>query len=340
MSERKSICLSSGLEILDSMEGDGIQSSDQAPNRSLIMSNAATFFFELDFTFTKEQLFQLVDNFKKNVRGKKVPINYAHPKNRLSSGGAAGWVNDLDLVEDRNSDLTKVYATLEWTKQGSEDVMSKKYLYSSVGVYFNYLSPKDGKTDHGIVLFELSLTNDPIDINIGTIKELSANNQRKNAMSEEMKKQLEQNKKELSASFEQNKLLASKIEVLTLSVKAIQNEKEETKKKLASSERSADIDRLIVEGKMLPAKKEAAISLSAEAYKGFKLSLPDKPIYEKSSASGKNPSNEEKTLSAEDELISLSSELRKGDISLSYTDSITKVMIANPELAKRYNQGV
>ncbi len=334
MSDLKSFRLSTGYEILDFPED--VQSKDQIPERTLIITSKPVFDHTFDFTFSKGQMVQLVDNFNKNVRGARIPVNYAHPLARGSSDAAAGWVTGLDLVEEK--DNFKIYATINWNENGKKDVMGKKYLYTSVGVYLNYISPTDGKTEYGNVLYEVSLTNSPADVNIGMVTELSTH-KRENIMSDDMKKQLESTRNALSLSVKQNKELSSKVDSLTLSVETMRKENKDAERKLELSERSAELERFIVDGRILPAVKEKALTLSSEAYEGFKVSLPDRPVYKKSPDSGKNPDTTNKGKDAEGEIIELASKLRKEDSNLSMTDSISRVMKDRPDLEKRYNQG-
>ena len=319
--------------------------------------------YESYFAFSRMQLEQMVANFDKKSLGREVPINRDHPRTRIGSTEAYGWIKGLSVWdEEENGKITrsKLIATIDWTEEGKKLVASGKYKYVSIGAMLDRISHMDGKTKEGMVLFEVSLTNDPAFLTLPEImgdevalfSEIVQNgvNLSKQKGESEMEELLELKKK----------LAEKEGEVATLSAKLTKSEAdqanaesefEKLKVELAEknrvielSKREVELDRLVLAKKMTPAQKEAAVKLDAAAYKGFIQAIELSPGDAYASASGSVQLS--RTLSEEgsegadpDEvLLNRARELVKKDSDLTMTEAMENVMKGDATLAKKVNQ--
>ena len=332
--EKNQIRLSTGIEVL----GQDIQSEDEVPNRLLMITSKPIFDFGYELTFAVRQLEQMVENFNKGVLGRKVPVNFDHPRMRGAKTEAAGWIASLDIKMTDGGGI-EVYSGIDWNKIGRAALFNKEYLYTSIGASLNFLDKKDGKTEHGMTLFELSLTNDPADVNLGEIAQYSTNARR---LKEESEVDIKDTP-EYKAVKEQVATLQAAIETqkkeLSATLKDTQKELLSAKSELEKTQRSSTLDKMILENRITPAQKEKALTLSAEGFKGFEASVPEKGIVEAAPVkpqSGKNPPDGDK-VSAEDKLVEMASKLQKEN-TISFSEAFSQVLRENKELAAEYNR--
>lgn len=330
MDDKNKIQLSTGIETL----GENIQSMDQVPARVLLATSKPLYDFGIELTFARNQLKQMVNNFESGVLQRKVPVNFDHPRSRLASTKAGGWVTGVQMEE--SDDEIQVYGDIAWNESGKEALFKKEYLYTSLGAYINFIDRMDGKTEHGLTLYEVSLTNDPADVNLGAIAQFSAG--QRLSKGEDMP-ELDELKKELSAlkenSAQQVKELTSKLEESNKTLASSNKELAEAKEKLEKTERASELDKMIVANRITPAQKEKAMELSSAAYEGFKAAVPEEGnAVDKNPESGKNPPSDENK-NPEDQVMELASsyaEANKVDIG----EAVSAVLKDNPELAKQY----
>lgn len=244
------------------------QSSDEIPNKIEIMNTKNFVYGEEKISFPKEMLEQCIENFKKEVLGRKVPVNYDHPRFRLDKTIAAGWIKDVSL-ERMENEVYSIVATIDWNKKGKDSIFNKEYAYTSIGAYINMPDPRESSVKRGFVLYELSLTNDPANINLGSIIELS--NYRINGgdmEKEELKKSIDELKENQVAL--QKKLDKAEEEKAELAKKV-----KEQEEKAVLDKRSSDLELMVKDNRITPAQKEKAMKLSKEAFEGFLINVPE-----------------------------------------------------------------
>ena len=346
--------LSYGLALIDN---EKLNSADDIPTRILIASTDP-FYTEsgADWTIKLEELVKMVENFNRNALGIKVPVNFEHYYSSPSnSTPAAGWIQSLELEE--MGDRAKLYATIEWTKKGKTAIFEKEYLYHSIGFYFNYVSPKDGKTEYGPTLYELTLTNNPVNTNLGEFlenskktteedsnmneKELKAEIERLKGQIAELKKDNETKIVELSRSNDGTKKLKEDLEKAN-------KELAESKDKLELSKRESELDKLILDKKISPAQREQALKLSAAEYVGFKSFAENSKAnaYEgeansqgnEPSGDGGEPNVQQNAKSPDEQVDEMARKLMKEDKEMKYKDAVAQVLKKNKALAERYNK--
>lgn len=348
--------MSTGLVLLangaDSVPPEDVPSEIEFLNTSKIKYGE-----EYEIAFSKEQMEQIVRNFERGVLGRGVPVNRDHPRMRFAPTEAYGWVKEMRLeVEEKDGEMTmaRLFATINWTKEGREMVASGAYKYTSIGAYLDKTSHEDGKTKQGMVLFELSLTNDPAFVRLpevlgGELAQFSKIVQNgvsliktgaKDMNEIELQKQINEKEaqiialnKELEAA--KSTLGTTQKEVLELKKQAVLDQA-----KVELAERTAKLDKLILDNKMTPGQKEAALELTGAEFKGFLTAIE---LNQKAYAKGSdkdvtlNRGIEENFNSPDEEVLKLAEELQAKDKSLTLTEAMDRVLASNPELEKRFN---
>ena len=244
---------------------------EDVPTSVLIFTSQPVYDHGMERSLVEGQLRKVVENFNKGVLGRKVPVNYDHPGSRMADSVAAGWITQLNDGKTPEGHYG-IYADITWNPTGRQKIFDREYLYTSIGIYFNYIDYMDGKTEHGPTLYELSLTNRPANLNIGAIREFSEYGTKK-IEGDEM---TEQEKLEFSELKKLNETLTAKNETLeaSFSEKIGEFEKEKAefakiKSEFAKTQRSAELDKLIEAKSITPAQKEKAMEMNEDAYSGF-----------------------------------------------------------------------
>jgi len=84
-------------------------------------------------SFTLEKAKRLVENFKKGIYQRRLPIDAEH-QTKLS--GAVGWITDMRVNDDGSVD-----ALAEWTDRGKKLLANKRFGYISPEFFPNWMDP-------------------------------------------------------------------------------------------------------------------------------------------------------------------------------------------------------
>jgi len=205
-------------------------------------------FYFGEFEINEISLSEMKKNYDKKVRGIDLAIDVAH-QNHLD---AAGWFKKLTI---KNGEM---WATIDWNDLGIDKIGKKRFRYLSAEfdtdyekVEFNKAGVKKVKK-LGKVLLGAALTNRPFLKNMEPTTKLS-----------EEKVKMEQKVKELTESndslgaenkklSEGNKELSEKNEVLSKEISTLKEEK-------ILSEKEVTFQKMLDEGKAIPAQKDAWI---------------------------------------------------------------------------------
>ena len=308
------------------------------PTQIMVGDSRQLYVHGVDLTIAKEKMRQIVKNFNLGTLGRKIPVNYDHPRN--SFGGmpsiAAGWVKELKAKEGVDKEVT-LFAKIEWNDRGEEDIVNKRYAYVSPGLYWNFINPQDGETEHGAVLYEISLTNDPANTRLDSIVELNNNTNNSTALEDNMPDDIKKFKEELSAAKVELASMTTELAKTKTELEQTISELSAERKKRAEHQRSVELDGFIKEGRITPAAKETAMKLCASGYVGFKAGIPEKAVVAMSAKSVSSPTGAKgQYASPGDEVDALASKMVKEDASMSYSDAVSSVLETNKELAVRY----
>lgn len=122
----------------------------------------------LKFTIAADDLAAMAENWKKNVRGVDLALDFGHK----SDEEAAAWFTNVTLEEKG----TELWAEVEWTPDGKRAVAAKKYRYVSPDFAFAWRDNETGE-DYGPTLFGAGLTNRPVIKNMAPTVELTEVNE-------------------------------------------------------------------------------------------------------------------------------------------------------------------
>lgn len=333
--DKNQLHFSTGISIYD----QEVISKDDITSRLFVTSTAKVFDQGYDYSLTQEQIKKVYENFQNDTLGRKVPINIDHPRIRMGKTEAVGWISDLSL-EDRE---TSIYATVDWNEEGKLLLAQKKYLYTSIGMWINFISPRDGKTQYGPTLYEVSLTNDPANINLGEITTLSKKKridmEDKDKMIEKQKKKIAELEKKIEAMGEDKKKMSTDHETelnerIALA-KGLNQKLDEIQNKLNSKERETELEKFVLAGRIAPAQRDKALTLSKDAYEGFKAGIPEGKVIQTKFKSGDNPDDDD-NVGSEDKIITLARKYQKENPGTEFQDAVTVVLNKDAKLEKDY----
>ena len=332
------------LEDTIRLAGDG---KGSAPARLLISTTKKIVRGEGDvMQFSEKDLFNIKKNFDDNALGRDIPIIYDHSMSGFSGQTrAAGWIGGIELEKGADG-VDRLFATgIRWTKEGQSDVVSGAYRYLSVGVYLDHTDIKDDKKKIGMTLFEISLTNNPADHNLGEIGQLSKlfkefsmeppTDKDTDKKEEDLKNKAEDKKKE--STEETIARLKAEIASREKEVKKFSEkfykEKEKTmslEKKVSEDEKKAELDKLLSEGKIAPFQRDEGLKLSGDEYKGFLTFARSNKAVSVAPTGKTSTADADKTTLTQDQrdekVVTLAKKIEK-DEGLAYSDAIVKAHI-------------
>lgn len=131
----------------------------------------------------------------------------------------------------------------------------------------------------------------------------------------------------------------SSLEELMKVVSDLRKENELMEQEKKMSERKTQLDKLLEEGKISAAQKEAGVKLSEEGFKGFVEMVELSEPTVKFSEEGENttPKEEKEETDIQDQLIKLAETKMKEEKELSFSEATRLVLNENVELAEKYN---
>lgn len=231
------------------------------------------------FEITLKMLSEMVDNFKKGVRGVKPAIDFKHD----SEAEAAAWMKDVYTKPGAKPGVTELWVKPDWTAMGCKSLSDRTYGYLSADFSQNYQDNEEGKF-HGAVLLGAALTNRPVIKNMQPVIQLSEGDRMFKKLSETKKLAdiSPEDLEKVSALVEQ--LGASSIEELMAKIAEMQSqvkqagemvpeEKKEMEKQLSElktenaklkgdvtlSEQNKEFDKMLTAGKACEAQRESFI---------------------------------------------------------------------------------
>lgn len=222
------------------------------------------------FEITSKMLSEMIENFKKGIRGVIPALDFGHD----SEGRAAGWIKNLFLSDDG----TKLFADVELSGSGKQAIESKDYGYISAEFQTKY-KDNETNTSHGVVLLGAALTNRPVIKGMESVLTLSETIQKEKEMNEEQQKLLESmGFKTIEELADAYKAMKDKSDAALADapkkeeeMKKLSESFTETEKKLseanekikaleasvANGAKEQEFSKLLSEGKAVPAQKDA-----------------------------------------------------------------------------------
>jgi phage I-like protein len=248
-----------------------IQLSEEGVSKKIQLFRTGTFFHSVygKFDITAEHLQAMEKNFREKVRGIDIAVDYKHASQDI----AAGWIKNVYLAEGG----TELWADVEWTPAAEKVLAEKEFRYISPDFAFDY---QDNETlkKFGPVLLGAGLTNRPTIKQMEPVVELSEGKPIDTkgiktmdyktmdpAMLDKMTpEQLKAALVDLLAKMKAKDSEAATAgeELVNAEKKAAEMAKQcsELKKQIQLVEKNTQFEKLLSEGKAVPAQKDAFLS--------------------------------------------------------------------------------
>ncbi len=308
------------------------EGQDKAPEKIQVI-RTGTFHHEKygKFEITKDHLLSFKKNFDARVRGIDIALDYGHN----SEGEAAAWFKNLELSDDG----TELWAVPDWTPDGAQAVVGKKYRYVSADFNFDYQDNESLKK-HGPTLLGAGLTNRPVVKGQAPVIELTEGKgsevDPKDKLIEELKAKIAELEGKLGvAAGEKEKLAAAEAQLGDM-----EKQLSETKTALAglqkekeTAEKKAQFDKKLSEGVVVEAQREAF--MAGDMAKFMELA---QPVKLSEAGHGQNPPARSGDKSAEDEVLELAEKAVTEKRAKDVVEGISLVLSENKELRTRYEQ--
>lgn len=298
-----------------------------------------------EIQITPTMLSNMVTNFKNEIRGIDIAIDYRHDNHDI----AAGWIQEVQLSDDQEI----LFATkIKWTPKALQTLSDKEFRYISAEFHPNYSDNETGK-NFGATLLGAGLTNRPVVKRMEPIVQLSEKTTGGYSMPTEAVELLKQQNKDLqdkvSKLSEENKKLEdeqeklqemdmspeemlAKIKELEAKIAEMEKEKESMAQEKEMAEKESKFTHLLSEGRAVPAQKEAYLSGDMEKFIELSEQL-------NTSASGHGVQSGRPDGSAEDKIMELAQKKVKED-KVELADAISTVLSENGKLAEAYYKAV
>jgi phage I-like protein len=291
-----------------------------------------------DLNITPDMLSKMKQNFDMNTRGVDLAIDYSHN----AFGEAAGWIKSLTL----STDGTQLWASVDWTPAGMDKVKSKEFRYLSADFMLDYVDNEVGAS-HGCTLMGAGLTNRPFVKDMQPIMQLDEGKSGKKG-SEKTALQVQKVKPDSKGGIKMDEK-EKELEALKATVEAMKAEKssvdaelsdlrkklDEVSKEKLLAEKTAKFEKLLGEGKLCPAQKEAFIE--GDAVKLAELAAPVKTEVVGHGKDGveESAAADMDSQAAAQEIIKLAEKMHSEGKSISFREAILRVRRENPELVNR-----
>jgi len=251
------------------------------------------------FEITPEIAEQIVANFRTDPRD--IVLDYEHQSlNAVSNGQpapAAGWIKDLEVRDDG------IWGRVDWTPEARRYIRNREYRYVSPVYVPEYRDPKTGEVI-GPKIISVALTNTPFIPDLKPIVNKTQNQEveemeRLIALAEKIGVEVTEDLRNDADALEA--AIKAKIEELQTKnaggdagepkndegngndsndiqmtmtdmakqIAALQKELIEAKRQIAMKEAAEKVDKLIADGRLLPAQRDWAIQYAMKDPQGF-----------------------------------------------------------------------
>ena len=305
------------------------------------------------FQITPETLLKMKANFDGNARRLdkgEIPVDYGHN----TEGKAAGWIESVALEDDN----TSLWVDIKYTPEAEKAVLETEWRFISADIDFEYEDNESGMM-LGPVLLGAGLVNRPhiksMKAVFGEIGESTYNNEPTKPKGfsmtpEEMMKKIG----ELEAMISQLKAsVSSKDESMAEADKAIgdmktecadakEQLKEATTKLVKLTEenelvsKEAKFSEYLSAGKVVPAQKEAFMSMTVEMAEKLFKDAKAANFSDKGHGKENTGTNNDGDKSASDIVDERATEMMKTNSTIKLGEAYSKVLSQDKELAEKY----
>lgn len=323
---------------------------DRAPDTIQLFRTGT--FFHPDygkFDITPQMLSEMVQNFRANVRGVDLAIDYAHD----AEGEAAAWIKDVFLKEDNQ----QLWARVAWTEGGRAKVEGKNFRYISPDFSFKSRDPETLQL-HGPTLNGAALTNRPFLKRMAPVIRLSELSQKDTEEEDDMTleeakariKELEGSVAKLSeasatlASLQKDlgdaspadlnariKELEGQVESQSTQLSELRRKNSDAAAEVERTKKNGEFDLLLKEGKVVEAQREAFM-------KGDTLSLLklSEKVNLNAQGSGNPPPGDVSNAEAQVQLSEYAKSLVAQNKAKTFGEAFRLALSEKPDLAAKY----
>lgn len=281
---------------------------------------------------TKETLLQFKENFEKGVRGIEICVDFEHKVD----DGAAGWFKKVYLAEDGE----RLRAEIDWTPDGEAALKGKKYAYFSPDFEFNYEDNETGE-NFGPVLKGAALTNRPVikrmepaielsegDVMKIELEKLQAENKDLKAQTVKLNEQVQAMEQKLADPAQSPEALLKVIEELKAENAKLKESVGQMNEAKQLAEKKAQFQKLLTEGKAVPAQEDAFIKGDTIKF----AELAGSPNLGNKGHGGQGPESVE---DPEAEVIKLAeAKVKESGGKLQFAEAVSQVRQEKPDLWK------
>lgn len=327
--------------------------AENAPEKIQIM-RVGTFYDDRygKIEITSAHLISMQENFEKKVRGVDIALDFSHK----SDGPAAGWIKKLTMSQDGQ----ELWAEIDWTNAGKENLLGKEYRYVSPDFTFSY---KDNETlqEFGAVLLGAGLTNRPVIKSMApaislqehkyqegepmTPEEIAAMKAENESLKAELAKLKapggapklpDETKPKEDGGDAMDMELMKKNSEQAAKILALENQCKEKDAKIEMAEKSKKFDVMLSEGKCVEAQRDAF--LKGDMTEFLSKAMPIKLTEIGTGGGTGSDKDKDKNLSASDRVMKLAeAHTAKGKTT---GEAIRMVLNENKELREEYQKEV
>lgn len=319
---------------------EGKTKFEEVPQRVQLMRTCTFFHPRYGKVEITRQLFsEMIQNFQNKVRGIELMIDYAHDSDRE----AAGWIKNVEIVENPDTQEAELWADVEWTPEGRRTLADREFAYLSADFDPNYQDNEAPDKKFGAVLLGAGLTNRPVIKKMNPAIQLSEFNQSKENI---MQNQEQTPAPAANADMEKklgqvNKLMedlgVDSIEALMQAIAELKKNNTEMMEEKQLSEKKTKLTKLFSEGKINKAQMDKALELKGEQFTGFitLAEMSQGTVKTEEEGSNQTPPKAEGEVDPEDKVIELAEKLVT-EKKLGMDVAIKTVLSENADLRSAY----
>lgn len=313
------------LKLSEPINVEGYEISQVDKEVQLLREGKFTHAVYGEVLISADHLNLMKSNFDGNVRGIDISIDYTHD-NEGGENPAACWIKNLEVRSNKDGKGKGLFAKVEFTPKGQKLVSEKEYKYSSADFSIDYID-QDGK-HHPYVLRGGTLTNRPFIKGMNPIKLSEYKPKENNPMNKEqliaalkvegidiasLQTQNSSLTQENVSLKKQNQELSAVPAQKDAEIKTLKDKLAVSDKKIVDDAKEAVFNKLVAQGKVVPAQKEGVLNTFDSAEK-MELFYKDAPVLVNMQEHGAGGEGDDQTLSKDEEAVVASGRFTREEV--------------------------
>lgn len=277
-----------------------------------------------EFEITLSTLESMLRNYNNNVLKNDLMIDFNH---EVKEAGA--WVKKM-AIKQYSDETFGLVADIKFTPRGKQAVKDEEYKFISADFTERYVD-NETQIEYGPLLYGAAFTNRPfikgMDKNIA-LSEIKQKNEEIYKMNlEEMKKQNEKLLSDVSSLQKRLEDFEKDQKKLSEENQSLKDENKKLSEDKVKSEKEQAFNKLLSEGKAVPAQKEAYMS-------GDMIKFAENFVQTNSKVDGSEDNKNENEADPEDKILSIANEKLEKKEADSFDSAMQLAIKENPELYK------